>query len=207
MKIKVNKNLILAVSEPGNVEYEISTGVHMSFILLAHKPWTGRQTVKFTLSGHDSRIDFYGLISGKGDDIYDFSTEIIHAAERSVSLQMIRAAMHDSSSADFNGNMVIKRNAQKSDAHLSHKALLMSPGAGSIVLPSMEIMADDVKAGHASSTGKPDKEAMFYLQSRGLSKSDANALLVDAFFMELADRVPAGKEKESMIEWLKNIAK
>jgi len=203
MKTTVNKNLILAATEPKTVEYLISGGSHLTFILLADRPWFGKPKLKFTLAGADSRLDFYALVSGKGEGRYVFSTEIIHEAERTTSMQMIRSAMYEASSTDFEGNMVIKKNARGADAYMSHKALLMSPRARSNALPSMEIMANDVKAGHSSSTGKPDKEAMFYLQTRGLSGPAADNLLVDAFFMELADKVPEGKEKESVIEWLK----
>lgn len=186
-------------------EYMIGENGRLTFVFVTDTPWEGKPTLKFTLAGPGARLDFFAMIVGKDGGRYDFSSEIIHSAERTTSRQMIKTAMYDSSSTDFTGNTVIHKDAALSDAYLSHRALLLSPRARSNALPSMEIMADEVKAGHASSTGKPDKDALFYLQSRGIPEARANALLVEAFFMEFAEKIPVGKEKETMLKWLKKI--
>jgi len=203
MKINVAKNLILLKTIPENCDYEIAGNVTLTFILLADKPWDHKPDLRFTLKGDGARLDFLSLVVGKEVGHYDFRTEVVHSAKHTTSRQKVKAAMFGSSSTDFDGMTLIGKDADFSDAYMTHKALLMSPGTKSNALPSLEILANEVKAGHSSSTGKPDKEALFYLMSRGIPESRANALLVESFFAEMADSLPDCAEKETMLRWLK----
>jgi Fe-S cluster assembly protein SufD len=97
--------------------------------------------------------------------------------------------LQDHSSGVFNGRTIVRKDAQKTDSSQSNKNLLLSKSALVNSNPQLEIYADDVKCAHGSSTGALDKDALFYLRSRGLDVLSAKALLVRGFATELLDLV------------------
>lgn len=206
MKIAENENRVILESVPKGRIFELSAGSHLTYLLLADKPWESKPCLQFVLNGEAARLDLIALILGKGEGAYDLKTETVHSAKHTVSGMKFKAAMYDATTTDIEGMTIIEKNADFSDAHMDHRALLMSPRAKSNVLPSMEISAHEVKAGHSSGTGKPDKDSLFYLMSRGIPEARANSLLVESFFKELADAVPPGAEKEIMIKWLQKFS-
>jgi Fe-S cluster assembly protein SufD len=202
----MKKESVILETNPRERTYKIARGAHLTYILAPEKGWNGMPTIGFVLEGPGARLDFLSLILGQDKGKYDFRTQITHGAKDTVSRQSIRSAMYGESSTCFEGMMLIEKGAVHADAHMSHKSLLMSPKAKSNASPSMEILADDVKAGHSSGTGKPDKDALFYLESRGIKEDEANALLANAFFTEIIDKIPAGKEKGIVIKWLQKFS-
>jgi len=205
--MKVKKNLVLLSTKPETCDYEIVANASLIFILLADRPWVDKPLLRFKLAENGASLIFLSLVLGKKQGQYNFKTEIIHAAKHTTSRQIIKAAMSGSCVTDFEGMIYIDKNADYSDAYMTHKALLMSSKAKSNALPSLEILANEVKAGHASAIGKPDKETIFYLMSRGISNEAANSLLVEAFFAETADHAPLSAEKEMILKWINKVTK
>jgi len=96
----------------------------------------------------------------------------------------------DSSRAVFNGRIHIHKHAQKTEAHLNNKNLLLSKQAELDTKPELEIYADDVKCSHGASIGKLDNKSLFYFQSRGIDRATAEAMLCLGFVNEMVEQFP-----------------
>jgi Fe-S cluster assembly protein SufD len=101
----------------------------------------------------------------------------------------VKSVLFDNSTGVFNGRTVVKKDAQKIEAHQSNKNLLLSKSAKMNSIPQLEIYADDVKCSHGSATGQLDDDALFYFQSRGIPKAEAFVLLVSGFISEVMENI------------------
>jgi Fe-S cluster assembly protein SufD len=97
--------------------------------------------------------------------------------------------MMDQSTGVFNGKILVRQDAQKTNAYQSNKNVLLSEEAKINTKPQLEIFADDVKCSHGATTGQLDEEALFYLRSRGIDAQSARALLTYAFAADVLDHV------------------
>jgi len=120
----------------------------------------------------------YKVSSGKAIDLV---TTIIHKAPNTVSDIMIRGVLYDGGVSNYVGKVIIKKSARGSSSNLENAALVVGEAAHNHTEPIMQIETDDVTASHSSFTGRVDKEQLYYLQSRGLSKEESQDLLVNAF--------------------------
>ncbi len=195
--IKKGKEETVITRKADNIKITLEDGAALTYILIAAKGWAGKPLIEFELAGRGSSVNFLGFIAGGKTDEFDFNIIMRHNAPKTRSRQDIRAVMSDRSMIDFSGNIIIEKEAKLADAQMSHRTLLMSPFARARTLPSLEIKAADVKAKHAATAGKADKEMSYYLESRGLNQTQAQQLLVAAFFesqLALIDD-PAGREQ------------
>ena len=115
----------------------------------------------------------------------------LHAPECAVA-QRHKSALRDRGRAVFQGKFHVARAGQKTDAHMTARALILNEGPEADHKPELEIYADDVKCGHGSTVGALDAEALFYLRQRGLPESAARALLVEAFIGEVFEAIDDG---------------
>jgi len=143
--------------------------------------------VKFT--GSDAEAILRGIYLGKDDQHLDIRTYLDHAHPDCKSDQHFRGVMNDHSRGVFNGMVLVREHAQRTDAQQSNKNLLLSRAARIDTKPQLEIFADDVKCAHGATIGELDDNAIFYLQSRGISKSDAALMLTRAFAAEITDEI------------------
>lgn len=116
--------------------------------------------------------------------------KIEHVAPNTRSRQHFKSVLQGQSRASFEGKIFVKPEAQKTEAYQHSQTLILSPEAISYAKPNLEIFADDVKASHGATISQPDKEALFYLRSRGLSLDEASALLIDGFCGEILSAIP-----------------
>jgi Fe-S cluster assembly protein SufD len=155
-----------------------------------------------TLNGALIRNDIHAVLNGEGSEcvlngLYlpsdkqhvDNHTEIEHAKPRATSQELYKGILSGASRAVFNGKILVHKDAQKTDARQTNKNLLLSEHAVVNTKPQLEIHADDVKCSHGSTIGQLDKDALFYLRSRGLDKAEAQSLLSYAFASDLIGRV------------------
>ncbi len=165
-----------------NRTLRIGAGESLTYVLFNKAGWTGSPKIKFVLEGKGAELKFYAFIVGKGAGEFGFETVSVHKARETKAEFTVKSAMFDSSVIDYKGNIVIEKTGHMTDAHLYHHTLLMSDGARAKTLPALEIMTDDVKAGHGATVGRLNKEDMFYLMCRGLEEKEAESVLVKAFF-------------------------
>ena len=130
-------------------------------------------------SGIHSRVSGVYLINDHQN--HDFTILMDHFEPDGKSVQNFRGVIDDQARAVFQGKIHVRRSAQKTDGYQRHHALLLSRQAEASAKPELEIYADDVKCSHGATSGHLDREAMFYLQSRGIPQDEAKALLVKAF--------------------------
>ncbi|NQV30870.1 MAG: Fe-S cluster assembly protein SufD [Candidatus Marinimicrobia bacterium] len=148
-----------------------------------------RSNVEVSFSGSDAQAILRGIYLGEGDQHLDVRTYMDHAYPHCTSHQHFRGIMKDQSRGVFNGMVLVRRDAQKTDAQQSNKNLLLSREARIDTKPQLEIYADDVKCAHGATVGELDKDALFYLQSRGIDKAEAELMLTRAFAAEITQEI------------------
>ena len=178
----------------------IAAGGSLTLHALAMGGDFGRIAVDVTL-GDGAHFEMSGAILARGEATREVVTTVTHAAPNATSRQVIRIVVDDRATGSFLGKVAVARDAQKSDAVQSVKALLLARGATANAKPELEIFADDVKCAHGATVGELDAQALFYLASRGVAPAEARALLTQAF---IADALAGAPElAERAVEWLR----
>ena len=150
-----------------------------------------RNDVNAVLDGEGIDCTLNGLYLGGGRRLVDNHTIIDHAKPHCSSREVYKGILADHARAVFNGKIIVRPDAQKTDAKQTNKALLLSEDAQINTKPQLEIFANDVKCTHGAAVGQMDDDAIFYLRTRGLSLDEARNLLVHAFAGEVLNRIPA----------------
>jgi Fe-S cluster assembly protein SufD len=138
-----------------------------------------------------------GLYIANGTQHVDNHTVIDHAKPHAASHELYKGILDGKATAVFNGRILVRKDAQKTDSKQTNKNLVLSDEAVIDTKPELQIFADDVRCTHGATIGQIDAESMFYLRSRGIGKDDARNLLIYAFAQDIADRikVPALREE------------
>lgn len=148
--------------------------------------------------GENCQTFMSGLTLLKGKSHVDHHTLVDHAMPNCYSNENYKTVLDGQSSCVFNGKVMVRIDAQKTNAFQSNKTLLLSEGATVNTKPQLEIFADDVKCSHGATTGQLDQTALFYLRSRGLSEAKAKSLLTYAFGAEVLEDISTPELKESL---------
>ena len=169
------------------------------------------QSVSATFGGRISRYDLNVLIAAegaechvdglaliKGRQLADTHTSIDHAKPDGTSRQLHKCIIDGAAHAVFNGKIMVRPGAQRTDSSQSSRNLLLNPRAHIDTKPQLEIFADDVKCAHGATVGQLDAAELFYLKSRGLSELAARNLLTYAFGAEVIDRIPVASLKHRL---------
>jgi Fe-S cluster assembly protein SufD len=146
--------------------------------------WTGRETeLNFTiwLSGKGAEVNMPITLIGKGSNSVSIQVSIYHKKPDTKSSLTIKGAMWDRSKVNFNGLVKIEKGAVRSNAWLSAKLLLLSDLATGTAIPNLEIEENEVKAGHGVTISKVSETEIFYIMSRGLSRTVATEMIVEGF--------------------------
>jgi Fe-S cluster assembly protein SufD len=151
-----------------------------------------RNNVHPVLTGEGSECLINGLFIGNGRQHMDNYMKVEHASARCDSRQFYNGILDGKSRGVFHGRIIVRKEAQKTDAKQTNRNLLLSDEAQMDTKPQLEIHADDVKCTHGATIGQIDEEAFFYLRSRGLGKALAQGLLLFAFASECLERMKPG---------------
>ena len=143
--------------------------------------------LEVVLDGEGAEVEIVGLVIGKGSDERSLETYITHSAPNTKSNVNVRAVLRGKAKFDFRGNVKIEKGAKGVDAYLRSDALLFDDAKMGDDTPALEILEPDVKAGHAATIGKVDEQMLFYLMTRGLSRSQAEKLLIGGFIKPVLD--------------------
>ena len=176
-----------------------------SFTLTANGRLTRNEAV-VELAGAEGRAHLAGATVGDGDFHHDDTVFITHAAEACESRQVFKKVLMNGAVGVFQGKILVKPGAQKTDGYQISQSLLLDEDSQFLAKPELEIYADDVKCSHGSTSGAIDETALFYLQSRGVPRRRAQALLVLAFLaeaiQEIADEDIAEDIRARLERWL-----
>ncbi len=147
-----------------------------------------RNNLNIKIDGQYAVANMYGLYIPNEKQHIDNHTSVDHMIPNSESNELYKGVLKDKSTGVFNGKIFVREDAQKTNAFQSCKNVLLSNDATMNTKPQLEIWADDVKCSHGTTTGQLDDDALFYLQSRGVSKPVAQSLLTLAFAQDVIDK-------------------
>jgi Fe-S cluster assembly protein SufD len=139
-----------------------------------------------------------GLYLVGGEQHIDNHTSIDHAKPHAASHELYKGILEGHSTAVFNGKILVRKDAQKTDAKQTNKNLVLSEDAVINTKPELQILADDVRCTHGATIGQLDPEGIFYLQSRGIGLADARDLLIYAFARDIVDRIKVASLREQL---------
>mgnify|MGYP000955663130 CR=1 FL=1 len=142
-----------------------------------------------TLAGEGAYAEASGALLARGSQRHDIALVVHHAVPTGTSRQVWRSVADDQSACSVAARVEVARHAQKTDAEQSLKGIMLSRSATINAKPELEIFADDVKCAHGATVGELDKQALFYLASRGVPEDEAKALLTRAFVADALERV------------------
>lgn len=161
-----------------------------------------RHDVDVTLDAEGSQCVLNGLYMTAGQQHVDHHTRIHHCKPRCVSHELYKGILDGKSTGVFNGKILVKQDAQKTDARQTNQNLLLSDDAGINTKPQLEIFADDVKCTHGATVGQLDEDAVFYLRSRGIGEASARGLLTRAFASDIIQRIGIEPVQSHLDHWL-----
>lgn len=193
----------------GHVQAKIARDARYSCHDIALGASLGRTDITALLEGGGAHAALFGLFAPMGSQHLDAHTRIDHAAANTTSEEDYRGIASGKGRGVFNGKVIVRPGAQKTDARQSSRNLLLSATAEIDTKPELEIYAHDVKCSHGATTGRLDAAALFYLRSRGISESDARTLLIRAFaesILSTIDVAPVRNALEKQIDERFNLA-
>jgi Fe-S cluster assembly protein SufD len=150
------------------------------------------------LAGVGASSEALGLFFADGDQHFDHRTEQDHVAEKCTSDLLYKGALRDTSRGVYSGWVHVRPGAQGTNAMQTSRNIMLSEGAFARAIPNLEIEANDVRCGHAASAGPVDDDQLFYLETRGIARADAEKLIVKGFFQEVIDRIAVEEIRDSV---------
>jgi Fe-S cluster assembly protein SufD len=221
-EFQVNTALELKIGDAAHVDHVKITragALHVSTLMAAVGAHARFNEFLFTTGGSVVRNQLFvrfegdGTIAGirgasllKGRQHVDTTLVADHVAQACTSREMFKSAIDEEGRSVFQGKIIVRPNAQKTDARMATHALLLSETAEADNKPELEIFADDVQCGHGATSGDLDEDLLFYLRARGIPEKDAQALLIQAFVGEAVEGIEhAGLRDTLMAEvvaWL-----
>lgn len=156
-----------------------------------------RNEIHARLDGRHAECRLNGAYLLRGEQHADNTTVIDHIAPDSLSRELYKGVLDGTARGVFQGKVLVRRGAQKTDSHQLNKALLLARGAEVDSKPELEIYADDVQCGHGATAGEMDDDALFYLRSRGIDEATARGLLIHAFIGEAIEQIAHEPSREA----------
>jgi len=142
------------------------------------------------LVGRGSQGKMSGFYFTDGDQHLDYDSQQNHLAPNTTSDLLFKGALVENSRSVWQGMIYVAPNAMKTDGYQANRNLLLSKNARADSIPGLEILANDVRCTHGATVGKVDMEQVFYLESRGIPKVEAEKLIVEGFFDPIMQRIP-----------------
>jgi Fe-S cluster assembly protein SufD len=217
---QVNAAIELVIGDEAQVDYikitqaralhvasllaQVGARAHFNSFAFTSDAQVVRNQSFINFAGEGTKAGIGGVSLLRGKDHVDSTLLIEHAAGHCESREQFRAVLDDESHGVFQGKIVVKQHAQKTDAKMMTRALLLSDEAEADNKPELEIFADDVVCGHGATAGALDPGLKFYLMSRGIHEKEAEALLIQAFIGETIEQIAhEGIRKALMVASLK----
>lgn len=149
-----------------------------------------RHSIGSRLQGRDTLAEMLGISFADGDQFFDHHTWQEHESPYASSDLEFKTALKDSARTVYSGLIRVHEGAQKTDAYQQNRNLILSRKARADTIPNLEIAANDVRCTHGATISQVEPEHIFYLESRGIARTDAQKLIVEGFFRPVIDRIP-----------------
>jgi Fe-S cluster assembly protein SufD len=157
-----------------------------------------RNNLHTLLQSESTMTNMYGVFLGDGNQHIDNQTFIDHAYPHCQSNELYKGILTDRARGVFNGQVMVRQDAQKTNAFQQNSTLVLSDNAQMDSKPQLEIYADDVRCSHGATIGQLEEEAVFYLRTRGLTDKQARSMLQHAFIREVIDFVAIDEVKNAI---------
>ena len=161
-----------------------------------------RNNLSSILKDSGTTTNFYGIYIGMDKQHIDNQTFVDHAYPNCNSNELYKGILTDNAKGVFNGKIMVRPDAQKTNAFQKNHSLVLSKGASMNSKPQLEIFADDVKCSHGATIGQLNEEALYYMRSRGLSKKEAISVLKQAFLTEITELIKIDPVREKVEQML-----
>jgi Fe-S cluster assembly protein SufD len=162
----------------------------------------GKTRIQNDLAGQGATSRVTGAYFADGHQHLDYDTFQEHIAPNTTSDFAFKGALRDEASTVWRGMIRVEHEAQKTNAYQENRNLLLSAQAHADSIPGLEILANDVRCTHGATLGQVDRDQLFYLMSRGLSRSEAERLIVRGFFQDVLDRIELEPVREALADAL-----
>jgi len=149
----------------------------------------GKVRIQNDLAGEGATSRVTGAYFTDGDQHLDYDTFQEHMAPNTTSDFAFKGALRDTSTAVWRGMIRVERDAQKTNAYQENRNLMLSPTTHAVPIPGLEILANDVRCTHGATVSRVDRDELFYAMARGLSRGEAERLIVRGFFQNILDRI------------------
>jgi Fe-S cluster assembly protein SufD len=170
-----------------------------------------RNGIAVTFKGEDANLDLSGVFFARDTQHVDTTLVVDHAVPACVSRELFKGVLEDEARGVFQGKVIVRPDAQKTDGKQMAQVLMLSPNAEFDSKPELEIYADDVVCGHGSTSADLDEDLLFYCRSRGIPEAEARALLIESFVGEALAKVESEDVREALTlvarGWLAEAAK
>ncbi|MFZ1105336.1 MAG: Fe-S cluster assembly protein SufD [Hyphomicrobiaceae bacterium] len=157
-----------------------------------------RNHLAVTFAGEGGKLDVAACFLGRGSEHIDTTMFIDHAVPGCTSRELVKGVLAGRARGVFQGKVIVRPDAQKTDGKQMAQALMLSEDAEFDSKPELEIFADDVVCGHGSTAAQLDDDLLFYLRSRGIPLSEARTLLIESFVGEVLDKLEDGPLREAV---------
>ena len=158
----------------------------------------GKIRIENDLAGPGATSRVTGAYFADGTQHLDYDTFQEHIAPSTTSDFAFKGALRDRATAVWRGMIRVEKDAQKTNAYQENRNLLLSERAHADSIPGLEIMANDVRCTHGATVGQVDRDQLFYLMARGLSRAEAERLIVRGFFADILDRIELEPVREAL---------
>lgn len=177
----------------GNTQVNVAKNAVFNSITVNFGGKMVRNNLYVSMNESYAEANLYGLYVTDHKEHVDNHTVIDHKMPNCTSNELYKGIMNGNSKAVFNGKIFVRQDAQVTNAFQSNKNILLSDNASISTKPQLEIWADDVKCSHGCTTGKLDKEQLFYLRARGIDEKSAKIMLLDAYANEVIKQIKNDK--------------
>ncbi len=188
------KNVYSFANITGNVEKD----AEINWISGCFGGKLNRLKIDTNFNGKGSSCNNFGVFLGKGKEHIDFTTNMYHNTENTTNEVLVDGILKDESTSVYRGLIRIEKEAQKTYSYLANHILKLGDKTLANSIPSLKIEANDVKASHGATVGQIDEEHLFYLMARGLSREEAERLVVEGFFEPVIQKIPLEELREKI---------
>jgi Fe-S cluster assembly protein SufD len=189
LQLYLIQNLRSEAIQLNHLEIELATASKVSTHTVNWGSKLSRNSLNIHMGGEGCEAHLYGLYNLNDHHHLDNRTLVDHAVPNCMSNELYKGILDEQATSVFNGKIIVRPDAQKTNAFQANPNILLSNEATINSKPQLEIFADDVKCTHGATVGHLDEDAMFYLRSRGLGHNNARHMLIQAFAEEVIEKI------------------
>ncbi len=183
---------------------DVKAGERVDMVLLVYPGVSCDVRLDVRLSGEGAEANLYGAYVCGGPEKVRIAVDMHHDVPHCNSRQLFKGIAGGASRVDFNGKIIVAKDAQRTEAYQENHNILLSDEAKVDTKPQLEIYADDVKCSHGATIGRLNEEEQFYMRSRGISLEDAKVLQMISFIAPVLENIGDEAEREAVASQFEN---